>query len=145
VAERAVTQLTTSEVGPDEPLTGRQAAELTAMSYKSMHVLVRRGEVPAHRDGREWVLYRSELEAWIRSRQVEEGDIGPTLPGRARRSNVHLLEAALALPEWDVERVAERLGVKADKVARWRETGVPNRYVKVLRELDPLDRCGRPG
>ena len=42
-----------------------QAAQLIGVDRKTMAALVHRGECPAFRAGKRWVIPRSGLEAWI--------------------------------------------------------------------------------
>ncbi len=53
---------------PDEPITLADAARVAGLSCGTLHTQLRRGRLPAHKVGRQWVLTRGDLHRYLQSR-----------------------------------------------------------------------------
>jgi excisionase family DNA binding protein len=58
-----------------DTLSMQQAADYCGMAYRTMLAMVRRGEVPAEKRGKEWRLQRSDVETFIERSRVLPGEV----------------------------------------------------------------------
>jgi Helix-turn-helix domain len=62
--------------GDDELLTLAKAAEIAKYKPTSLRNLALKGEFPAKKVGRDWVITRERLEAWMKSPHYHPGGGG---------------------------------------------------------------------
>jgi hypothetical protein len=80
----------------------------------------------------------SEVEALLKHTRIPPGSYGPgSVPYTGR--NCDVLDAVMKRHGWTDDQLALVVGVDADRVPRWRSSGVPNGYVRALRTLAGSD------
>ena len=65
-------------VEPSEVLTVREASKVLRLGLNSTYAAIARGEIPARRVGRRWLVPRAELERFLRgtgSRKRAPGEL----------------------------------------------------------------------
>lgn len=116
-----------AELADDGHLGLAAAAGRVGIGHGMVLRAVHAGELQASRSGRRWYITLADLEAWAEAMGLDP--LGPQTGGFL----VGLLERVLAQPGWGEERVALALGVHPETVRRWRQRGVPNRYIRRVR------------
>ena len=57
----------TTSVSVEKPMDIEGAAEFTGLKIPTLYSLAQRGEIPAHKKGKKYFLFASELSSWIKS------------------------------------------------------------------------------
>ena len=56
----------------DDLMTTKELAEYLQLDRMTIYKLLKSGDIPANRVGHQWRFFRSDIDAWIRSKPVHE-------------------------------------------------------------------------
>ena len=56
----------------DDLMTTKELAEYLQLDRMTIYKLLKSGDIPANRVGHQWRFFRSDIDAWIRSKPVQE-------------------------------------------------------------------------
>ena len=54
-------------------LTTKELSEYLQLDRMTIYKLLKSGDIPANRVGHQWRFFRSDIDDWIRSKQVRPG------------------------------------------------------------------------
>ena len=54
-------------------MTTKELSEYLQLDRRTIYKLLKSGDIPANRVGHQWRFFRSDIDDWIRSKQVRPG------------------------------------------------------------------------
>ena len=54
-------------------MTTKELSEYLQLDRMTIYKLLKSGDIPANREGHQWRFFRSDIDDWIRSKQVRPG------------------------------------------------------------------------
>lgn len=60
-------------MGLTDLMTTKELSEYLQLDRMTIYKLLKAGDIPANRVGHQWRFFRSDIDDWIRSKQVRPG------------------------------------------------------------------------
>ena len=60
-------------MGSSDLMTTKELSEYLQLDRMTIYKLLKSGDIPANRVGHQWRFFRSDIDDWIRSKQVRPG------------------------------------------------------------------------
>ena len=60
-------------MGSSDLMTTKELSEYLQLDRMTIYKLLKAGDIPANRVGHQWRFFRSDIDDWIRSKQVRPG------------------------------------------------------------------------
>ena len=94
-----------------EILTMKQAAELLQVSTRTLHRMVKKGEVPSRQVGSQWRFHREQLKDWVRqggSAQATARAQQELIEREAKKLGVDLPQTLIDLQQAALKRTGKK-------------------------------------
>jgi excisionase family DNA binding protein len=96
-----------------EILTMKQAAEFLQVSTRTLHRMVKKGEVPGRQVGSQWRFHRDQLKDWVRqggSTQATVRAQQELIEREAKKLGVDLPQTLIDLQQAALKRAGKKTG-----------------------------------
>lgn len=60
-------------MGSSDLMTTKELSEYLQLDRMTIYKLLKAGDIPANRVGHQWRFFRSDINDWIRSKQIRPG------------------------------------------------------------------------